>query len=88
MYTINFVLPVAQISPLLNLAKELILLLSGWKMIIQMVMIMTMMTDDNGDQEGNRKKGADLTPPRVCPVSVYTHPHTSYLSQTPQTVSV
>ena len=32
-------------------------------MIIQMVMIMTMMTDDNGDQEGNRKRGADGTPP-------------------------
>ena len=66
MYTINFVLPVAQISPLLNLAKELILLLSGWKMIIQMVTIMTMMTDDNDDQEENRKRGADLTPPRDC----------------------
>ena len=62
-YTINFAHPVAQISPLPNLVKELILLPSGWKMIIQMVMIMTMMTDDNGDQEGNRKRGADWTPP-------------------------
>ena len=53
-----------------------------------MIMIMTMMTDDNDDQEENRKRGADLTPPRDSPVSVYTHPHTSYLSQTPQTVSV